>query len=62
MKMEDHDELIAKINQFKELAKENLEKGGLSFDKAREIWALQDYIEDNIISALRDGYELTRKD
>ena len=60
--MKDHDELIAKINRFKELAKENLEKHGLSVTKAREIQQIKEYIRDNIISALRDGYELTRKD
>ncbi len=60
--MENHDELIAKINRYKNLFKEKLENGGLSVTETREMWALQDYIKDNIISALRDGYELTRKD
>lgn len=60
--MEDHAELIAKINRYKELVKENAEKGGLSVTKAREAWDLKEYIRYNIISALRDGYELTRKD
>lgn len=60
--MNTYDELLAKITRYKELDKENGERGGLSFNKARESYQLEEYIRHNIISALRDGYELTRLD
>ncbi len=60
--MKDHDELLAKIIRYKELIRESSEKHGLSDTKLYEAYELKEYISRNIISALIDGYELTRKD